>query len=44
MMTDVLPDLGKTTMKYIEISVQIVGGRGIGWSVLGGLKISPLLC
>jgi hypothetical protein len=43
MMTDLFPDLGKPTMKSIEISVQIVGGIGSGWSVLGDLTVSPLL-
>jgi hypothetical protein len=44
MMNDLFPDLGKPTMKSVEISVQIVGGIGIGWSVPGGLAVSPLLC
>jgi hypothetical protein len=43
MMTDLLSDLGKTTMKSIEIYIQIVGGRGSGWSVQRGLKVLPLL-
>jgi hypothetical protein len=30
MMTDLFPDLGKPTMKSIEISYQIVGGIGSG--------------
>jgi hypothetical protein len=33
MMTDLFLDLGKPTMKSIEISVQIVGGIESGWSV-----------
>jgi hypothetical protein len=30
MMTDLFPDLGKPTMKSIEISLQIAGGIGSG--------------
>jgi hypothetical protein len=43
MMTDLLSDLGKLTMKSIKISHQIAGGIGSGWSVLGALTVSPLL-
>jgi hypothetical protein len=42
MMTDLFPDLGKPTMKSIEIYVWIVGGIGSGWNVLGALTVSPL--
>jgi hypothetical protein len=44
MMTDLLPDLGKPTMKSIEISRQIAGGMGSNWSVPGALTVYPLLC
>jgi hypothetical protein len=45
MMTDIFLDLGKPTMKSIEIFIQIVGdsGSGSGWSVSGGLTVSLLL-
>jgi hypothetical protein len=43
MMTDLFPDLGKPTIKSIEISHQIVGGIGSGCSVPGDLTVSPLL-
>jgi hypothetical protein len=43
MMTDLFPNLGKPTMKSIEIFIQIVGGSGSGWSVPRGLTVSPLL-
>jgi hypothetical protein len=43
MMMDLIPDLGKLTMKTIEISVHIAGGIGRGWSVPKILTISPLL-
>ena len=43
MMTDLFPDLGKPKMKFIEISVQIVGQIGSGWSVSGVVTVSPLL-
>jgi hypothetical protein len=43
MMTDLLPNLGKPTMKSIEIFIEIVGGSGSGWSLPGGLTVSPLL-
>jgi hypothetical protein len=43
MMTDLFPDLGKPTMKCIEISHQIVGGIESGWSVPRALTISALL-
>jgi hypothetical protein len=33
MLTELLLDLGKPTMKYIEISIQLIGGSGSGWSV-----------
>jgi hypothetical protein len=42
-MTDVFPDLGKPTMKSIEISVQIVGGSGSSWSVPQGFPVFPPL-
>jgi hypothetical protein len=42
MTTYLLPDLGKPTMKSIEISLQIVGGIESGCRVLGVLTISPL--
>ena len=40
MMTDLLPDLGKPTIKSIEISRQIAGGIGSGCSVPRDLTIS----
>ena len=43
MMTDLLPDLGKPTIKSIEISRQITGGIRSGCSVPGYLTVSPLL-
>jgi hypothetical protein len=43
MMTDLLSDLGKPTMKAIEISFQIVGGIDSSWSMLGSLIVSHLL-
>jgi len=43
MMAELFLDLGKPTMKSIEISIQIVGGNGSNWSVPGGFTISPLL-
>ena len=43
MMTDLLPDLGKPTMKSIEISHKIEGGIGRGWSVPRDLTVYPLL-
>jgi len=33
MMTDLLPDLGKPTMKSKKISLQITGGIRSDWSV-----------
>jgi hypothetical protein len=44
MMTDLLLDLGKPTIKSIEISHEIAGGIGSGCSVLGDLTVSTLLC
>ena len=44
MMTDLFPDLGKPTMKSIEISHKIEGGIRSGWSVPGALRVSSLLC
>jgi hypothetical protein len=41
MMTYLLPDLGRPTMKSIEISHQIEGGIGSGWSVPRDLNVSP---
>jgi hypothetical protein len=43
MMTDLFPDLGKPTMKSIEISLQIAGGIRSSWSVPRALIVSPLL-
>jgi hypothetical protein len=43
MMTDLLPYLGKPVIKSIEISLQIAGGIGSGYSVPGDLTFSPLL-
>jgi hypothetical protein len=43
MMTDLLLDLGKPTIKSIEISHQIVGGIESGCSVPGDFTVSPLL-
>jgi hypothetical protein len=43
LMTDLLPDLGKPTMKSIEMVVCIVGGIESGKIVLGDLTISSLL-
>jgi predicted cation transporter len=43
MMTDLFPDLGKPTIKSIEMSLQIAGGIEIGCSVPGALIVSPLL-
>jgi hypothetical protein len=37
-------DLGKLTIKSIEISHQIVGGIRSDCSVPGDLSVSPLLC
>jgi hypothetical protein len=34
MMTDVFPHFGKPAMKYIKISIQIIGGSGSSWSVV----------
>jgi len=42
MMTDLFPDLGNPTMKYIEISNQIEGEIINGWSVLEAFTLSPL--
>jgi hypothetical protein len=42
-MTDVFADLGKPTMKSIEISIQIVGGNGSRWSVPQGFPLFALL-
>ena len=44
MMIELFPDLGKTTLKYIEISHQIAGGIRSGWNVPGALISSPFLC
>jgi len=43
MMTDLFPNLGKPTMKSIEIYLQIAGGIVSGWSVSRALTTSPLL-
>jgi hypothetical protein len=43
MMTDLLPDLGNSTMNSIEISIHIAGGIGRGWSVPEILIGFPLL-
>jgi hypothetical protein len=43
MMTDLLSNLGKSTMKYIEMSLQIAGGIESSCSVPGALAVSPLL-
>jgi hypothetical protein len=43
MMTNLFPDLGKPIMKFIEIFVQIVGGRGSSWSMPGVLTVLPVL-
>jgi len=43
MMTNLFPDLGKPTMKSMEISCQIAGGIESGWSVTRALKFSHLL-
>jgi hypothetical protein len=39
MMNDLFHDLGRPTMKSIEISIQILGIIGSGWSVPRDLKI-----
>ena len=41
--TDLFPDLGKPVIKSIDISFQISGGIGSGWSVPRDLTVSPLL-
>jgi hypothetical protein len=41
--TDLFPDLGKPVIKSIDISFQISGGIGSGWSVPEDLTVSPLL-
>jgi hypothetical protein len=43
MMTDLLLDMGKTTMKSIQISIHIVGGIESGWSVPRVLIVLLLL-
>jgi hypothetical protein len=43
MMTDLFPDLGKPTMKSIEISLQIAGGIGSGCSVPWGFDYFSLI-
>jgi hypothetical protein len=43
MISDLFPNLGKPTIKSIEISHQIEGGIRSGCSVLGDLIVSPLL-
>jgi hypothetical protein len=43
MMTDLFPDLGKPTIKSIEISRQIAGGIESSCSVPRDLTVSPLL-
>jgi hypothetical protein len=42
MVIDLFFDLGKPTIKSIEISLQIAGGIRSGWSVLESLTIYPL--
>jgi hypothetical protein len=42
-MTDLFPYLDNPAMNSIEISIQIEGGIGRGWSVPGILNVSPLL-
>jgi hypothetical protein len=44
MMIDLLPDLGKTMMKSIEISLQIASQIKSDWSAPRDLTVSPLLC
>jgi hypothetical protein len=41
-MIDLLLYLGNPSMNSIEVSVQIVGGFGRGWSVPRDLIVSPL--
>jgi hypothetical protein len=41
-MMDLLLDLGRPTMKSIEMSIQIVGGIESGWSVPIDLTVSLL--
>jgi hypothetical protein len=41
-MKDLFPDLGNPTIKSIEMSLQIMGGIGSGWSVPRFFMVSPL--
>jgi hypothetical protein len=43
MTIDLFPYLGKPVKNSIEISLQIAGGIGSGWSVPKDLTVSPLL-